>query len=127
MSKFIFSTLANDNQYTGYVAGGGDMPRVAWAVLVKGGAGVANARIVTPRGVMTEVTDEEFKLLQTNVVFGRHFENGFIHVEDRAADPEKIAADMTGRDTSAPLVDADFEVKGDKAPTHAGKQLKLKK
>ena len=123
MSKYIFSTLANDNEYTGYEKGGGDLPRVSRKVLIKGGAGVAgrDQRMLTPRGVVTEVTDDEYAFLKTNTVFERHVKNGFIKVEDRAADPEKIAADMTGRDASAPLVDADFEAEGRAAPTHAGK------
>ena len=123
MSKYIFSTLANDNLYAGYVKGGADLPRLERQVLIKGGAGVAgrDQRMITPRGVVTEVTDSEYEFLKTNVVFKRHQDTGFIKIEDRAADPEQVAADMTGRDNSAPLVDADFDAESIKVPTHSGK------
>lgn len=119
---FIYSTLTADNKYSGYQKGGGDIPSVTWEVLVKGGTGVANNRLITPQGVVTEVTDEELARLKENVIFNRHVENGFIVISDKREDPEKVAADMTGRDPSAPLVDADFEVEGKKAPTHTGKR-----
>lgn len=126
---FVYSTLANDNKYTGYTKGGADLPRTTYEILIKGGTGVAGkwTRLETPQGVVTEVTEEEAAALADNVVFKRHQQNGFIFVSDKKADPENVAADMTGRDNSAPLVEADFEnaktPAGDtiKAPTHSGK------
>lgn len=132
MSKklFIFSTLASDVAYTNHAQGGADLPIELPPVLVKGGAGVMNDRIVTPRGVATEVTEEQVEYLRANPVFLLHEKNGFVMVSDTYGDPDSVAADMTGRDNSAPVVPQDLKdeeqpaaVGGD-APATGGKKKK---
>jgi len=105
---YVFSTLSSNMDYTNHVDGGADLPIELPPVHIKGGAGVADARIITPRGVVTEVTDEQLEYLEANPVFRVHKANGFIIVETKKADPEKVAADMTGRDQSAPMVPEDL-------------------
>ena len=105
---YVFSTLSSDMDYTNHVDGGADLPIELPPVRIKGGAGVADSRIVTPRGVVTEVTDEQLEYLKANAVFRVHMANGFITVETKKADPEKVAANMTGRDASAPMVPEDL-------------------
>ena len=109
MSKklYVFSTLASDVAYTNHAQGGGDLPIDLPPVVIKGGAGVANERIVTPRGVATEVTEEQVEYLRANQVFQLHEKNGFVMVSETNGDPDKVAADMTGRDISAPVVPQD--------------------
>lgn len=136
MSKklFIFSTLASDVAYTNHAQGGADLPIELPPVLVKGGAGVMNDRIVTPRGVATEVTEEQVEYLRANPVFLLHEKNGFVMVSDTYGDPDSVAADMTGRDNSAPVVPQDLKdeeqpaaVGGDApsdAPATGGKKKK---
>lgn len=105
MSKlYVYSTLAADVAYTNHAAGGGDLPIELPPVLVKGGAGVANDRFITPRGVVTEITEEQGEYLRANVLFQLHEKNGFVEISGSYVDPEKAAADMTGRDNSAPIV-----------------------
>lgn len=108
MSHFVFSTLTADQVYTRTAPGGGDMPRVVAQVFIAGGSNLSDKYLRTPIGVMTEVDDEELTVLQENPVFQMHEKNGFIKIEKKKADPEKVAADMITRDQSAPLVDADF-------------------
>lgn len=105
---FIYSTLSADQEYTHYVQGGGDLPVAAGSVFVKGGANVADKRLLTPQGVVTRVTDEQLAFLETNEVFQLHKKNGFIRVSSKREDPEVVAADMTTRSPDAPLVDNDF-------------------
>jgi hypothetical protein len=109
MSKklFVFSTLAADVAYTNHEAGGADLPIALPSVLIKGGAGVANDRIVTPRGIATPVTEQELAYLRENAVFNLHEANGFILVSEAAGDADIVAADMVGRDHSAPIVPQD--------------------
>lgn len=109
MSKklYVFSTLASDVAYTNHAQGGGDLPIDLPPVVIKGGAGIANERIVTPRGVATEVTEEQVEYLRANQVFQLHEKNGFVMVSETNGDPDKVAADMTGRDISAPVVPQD--------------------
>lgn len=108
MKLYVYSTLACDMAYTNHQDGGADMPIDLPPVYVKGGAGVANDRLITPRGVVTEVTEQEAEYLRANKVFQLHEKNGFVMISEGKKDPEKVAADMTGRDQSAPVVPDDM-------------------
>lgn len=116
---FIYSTLTQSNEYSVWVKGGADLKQRAQKVIIKGGANIANKHLVTPRGVVTEVTEDELALLEGNKVFQRHKQRGFIVVDraTKAADVEKVVPDMVGRDMSAPLVPQDYELENKKAPT----------
>ena len=103
----VFSTLANDQLYTNWIPGH-DLPIKGPSVLIKGGTGVANDRLVTPLGVVTPVSDEQLAELNKNEGFKQHLKEGFIRVQAKRADPEKVAADMNLKDRSAPLTPADF-------------------
>lgn len=110
MSKiYIYSTLAADTRYAVYADTASDLPVVTRTVLVKGGAGVANKNFVTPRGVMTEVTGEELEMLKANKVFQKHVQGGYISHDEKKADVEKVVSNMTGRDSSAPIVPQDYD------------------
>ena len=138
MSKklLVFSTLASDVAYTNHAQGGADLPIDMPPVLIKGSAGVANDRIVTPRGVATEVTEAQVEYLRQNEIFKLHEKNGFVMVSESYADPDTVAADMTGRDISAPIVPQDGiaadaqtvvggeEVATDAAPASGGRKRK---
>ena len=115
---YVYSTLASDVAYTNHAKGGGDMPIELPPVFIRGGAGVANDRFITPRGVVTEVTEEQVEYLRQNEVFKLHEKNGFVEVSESKVDPDLVAADMTGRDNSAPLVPQDF--KEDEQPASVG-------
>lgn len=116
MSYYVFSTLAADVSYDAYRKGAGDLPVKSSSVTIKGGTGIADARLMTPHGaIATRVSDEELENLTQNPVFKAHVENGFISILKSETNGEVAAADMVGRDVSAPLVDADFDA--DKAPT----------
>lgn len=111
MSKnfYAFSTLANDQLYTNWAQGGADVPVKGHSVLIKGGTGVANDRLVTPLGVCTEITEYDFEELQRNPVFNNHKEKGFIVIQAKKAEAEKVAADMNLDDESAPLTEDDYK------------------
>lgn len=106
---YVFSTLANDQLYTNWLAGGNDLPLKGHSVLIKGGTGVANDRLITPLGVSTEITEYDLEELQKNPSFKDHEKNGFIVVKNKKAETEKVAADMNLKDESAPLSDADYK------------------
>jgi hypothetical protein len=105
---YVFSTIANDQTYVNWAAGEGGVNTITAEVEVKGGHGVANDRLVTPLGVVTEVSDEQLAQLEQNFVFQMHKKKGFLVVRQKSADPEKISADMNHKDPSAPLTEADF-------------------
>lgn len=106
---YVYSTLTCDNEYHSFVQGGADLPMSQASVLIKGGAGVANNRVVTPQGVRTEITEQDLEVLRSNKVFELHEQNGFVKVEvDLLVDADVVAADMASRDGGAPVVPQDL-------------------
>jgi hypothetical protein len=118
----VFSTLAASVAYTDWKDSPNGVPIAGEVVTIKGGAGVANEHFVTPRGVPTMVTEAQAEVLKRNGLFQLHEKNGYVAIDMVERPPgesevENAAAALNGRDTSAPLVDADFTANGDKAPT----------
>lgn len=103
---YVYSTLANDQKYQNYETVNG-MSLATDSVFIQGGTGVANDRLITPLGVVTSITEDQYALLQKNAEFGVHVKNGFIKVEKTAVDPEMVAADMSLQDGSRPLTEGD--------------------
>jgi hypothetical protein len=109
MSKvYVYSTLATSVAYTIWERGANDLPRAKKRIVVKGGTGVANAHVLTPWGVCTIITPEEFALLQEDRVFKQHYDAGFLRVSGTRLDPEVAAADMSLSDASLPIVPEDY-------------------
>jgi hypothetical protein len=106
---YVYSTLSAPVRYSTYAKGEGDMSREESSVLIRGGANVADKNFITPRGVQTIITAEEHAKLKENKLFQTHFANGFITVDEKQVDIDKIVADMTPRDQSSPLVPQDYE------------------
>lgn len=109
-AAYIASTLSSSVIYEQHVAGGGDLPIAEGRIEIFGGANIPDKYMRTPDGaVITPVTSDELEILQGNTVFKLHEKNGFMKVSEKKPEPEVIAADMEGRDASAPLVDQDFK------------------
>ena len=117
--KYVLSKLTCDQNYAIYApAVAGSFPRVIKEVLIKGGANVANKNLVTPDGVLTEVSDEDYEALQTVYVFQQHVKGGLIKVisSSKEKEQEKAKKDMSEGDGSAPLTPKSYKKKGKKAP-----------
>lgn len=113
--NYVYSTLACDQLYTNWRVSDitGQDPAHIGHVLVRGGAGIANSRtLVTPQGVVTEVSDDQLALLEQNDDFKRHKVNGYIRVEARAKDLDKVTGDMSAGDKSRPYTpkSAEFNI-----------------
>lgn len=119
----VFSTLANDQRYVNYQSNPEGVPLPTSDILIRGGAGVANERLITPLGVHTEITEEALAELEKNQVFAKHKANGFISVQQRRADPEKVATDMNVKDKSRPFTPADYLDKQVDAVISGGKGI----
>ena len=112
---FIFSTATNDTIYTEYEkVGEGGLPTIIRRVVVKGGANLADKKLITPKGVVTNVSDDDIEWLKAHASFQRHVNKGFISVSATKEDPAKVAANMTAKDKAAPTTPETF---GEKAPT----------
>ncbi len=119
--QYVYSTLTSDTKYRVWIESSNDLPTFEHFILIKGGTGLANKDLITPYGVVTEVSDQDLALLEADETFQRHVEGGFIHVDRIKSDPEKIAADMAARDGSSPLVPQDFELNKKKPPKSGSK------
>lgn len=125
MSKtvHVFSTLATDQIYANHEVNPDGIPIPTSQILIKGGAGVANDRLITPLGVATEIPEGHMVELEKNPVFQMHKKNGYITVRDRKADPEKVATGMNAKDPSKPLTPADFQDKQVDGVVSGGKEV----
>ena len=79
------------------------------AVTVNGGHGVATKHLVTPKGVVTEVSDDDMDFLLQDRLFKKHMNAGFMSYDKKEVAASKKALDMAEKDGSAPLVPSDFE------------------
>ena len=120
MSKYVFSTLTANQKYPTWAkVPGRDIPIMQGYVLIHGGANLPSKVLVTPRGVLTEITDEQYGRLKESPGFKQHLENGFLSVEAKPHDIDKVVSDLEEKDTSAPMTPKDFEDAGQKPPTTA--------
>lgn len=106
---YVYSTLSNDQRYVSYRADVNGVPQAESSIFIAGGANLMNKHFITPLGVATKVTAEQLAELKRNELFKLHEANGFITYSEKKEDPEQMASVMTGRDQSAPIVDADEE------------------
>lgn len=116
MTMYVYSALGQDTIYTDYIKMV-DLPVIKQQVYVKGGVGVANKNLITPRGVRTEVSDAEYEFLKNNEVFKQHIKNGFIAVEKYKEKAEKVAANsLKEKDGSAQKTPEEFEKERNSLP-----------
>lgn len=107
---YIYSTLTASTVYAKYAPSGNrDIPVIERKVMINGGANIADKHMVTPKGVVTQVTDEELALLENDYHFQEHVKHGFITVEKKHAAVEKVVKNLTEKDKSAPLTPEDPE------------------
>ena len=118
----IVSTLSADVDYTTYYKKSepGGVNVVEKKIRVKGGANVANRKllnisdVLTPKGVVTHVSEEDLGHLEKDEVFQTHKKNGFIQVvkSNSAPNGDKVAKDLEEKDASAPFSPEDYEEGG---------------
>lgn len=109
MTHYVYSTLSNSMIYT---PGDKDSPLHANPLLarihIRGGANVAKRTatggLYTPKGVVTEVTDDQMDALKDNIHFKNHMEKGFISFEKKKVKIEKGVADLESGDKSKPII-----------------------
>lgn len=114
---YVISRLAAGMEYDLYdLKTANGIPRLTETVAVKGGSDVADKKtLVTPVGVVTEVTKKQVELLKANPVFKKHLDNGVVEIMDKLPNVEKAAADLD-KDASAPATPADYAAEGKDAP-----------
>jgi hypothetical protein len=113
---YVYSTLATPQKFTRYnmpdptdINQMGRLPVVEFDVLIKGGAGIASKNLITRQGVMTRITQEEYAGICELESFKKFVADGFITVEKKDYDIDKIIGDMNPRDPGGPITPADYE------------------
>lgn len=110
----VYSTLTNAHCYTNWTRPSDKTlhPEVIGKpVTIKGGANLAtspesNMGRRTPKGVVTDVTDEQLEYLRQNKRFLSHEKQELIFVISSKEDPDKVARDMNPKDNAAPITPA---------------------
>lgn len=123
---YIASTMAASVNYVDYKTNTATGPHKRLQhVTIKGGAGVAKKGgpdgVLTPEGIVTKVSDEELSFLMKDEVFQTHLKFGHVKVLKMNVEGDKAARDMTKKDPSAPLTEADSK-EGGRIP---GAKMKL--
>lgn len=121
---FLYSTLTADQLYTTWrpAGEGGSHHTVERQILVRGGSNVPNKNLITTRGTVTEISEDDYALLMGSIdntehpdymktgnhVFKTHMKNGFLVHRMEKADPGEVAAaELEARDESAPVTPND--------------------
>lgn len=120
---YIFSTATSGIKYTEFKKTK-DMQIPVRHVHIQGGANLANKHLITPRGVATQVTQDDLEFLLAHPVFQRHVDKGYMQIEKTNKDPEKVIAsnDMELKDGSAPETPETLAAKGAKVRADAKKK-----
>ncbi len=123
MSKYIYSTLSNDQNFTVWVGTENEkaIPTRKAVITINGKANIINkTNLITPKGVLTIVEDGQLAELEKMPAFKRFIERGFIKVEAKEAKTtDVVAKDMKEKDKSAPLDPASIKKAGKTVKTNA--------
>ena len=86
------------------------------SVIIEGGAGVINKKTMeTPKGVITEVSEEDLKFLKTQVLFNEKVANGSYEIVENEK-KAKESSKKGKKDKGAQLTAKDFEEAGQTPP-----------
>lgn len=114
MSIYVTSTLSQDTAYAFFKKSifPGEPPEIERKILIKGGTGVISKNLVTPHGVVTKISDEEYSLLKENPVFQMHQKNGFVVAINSKPAKKSVVKDMENRDRGSQLIPSDLKKEG---------------
>ncbi len=105
MKNYIYSTVSSSVRFCKYDQSNPGVTTIEESFIVKGGANVIDKRLLTPRGVVTEVSNETLAWLTENREFQQMIAKGFLVLQrdqSRQRDPEVVRAEyMEGRDKAA--------------------------
>jgi len=112
---YIYSTMSSDNDYIIY-----DNGFAKSKVTIAGKANVANKLTLLVKQVaVTCIAQDKYELIKENYHFKKHLENGFLTVENKNIEAQKISKDMAKKDKSAQKTKEDFKHIKDLNPTFA--------
>lgn len=109
--KLILSTLSSPQTVCITKKQGNGSLKIVKRIHINGGANVADRKtLLTPAGVVTELTDEDYEMLIASDFYKRQNAAGFLRpVETKAEAEEPTKKGMNKRDKSAQKTQADYE------------------
>ncbi len=134
MSVYLYSTLSNSQNVPVYIAypgskggnnnsGSAKPSQKTHTIHINGGANVIDGQLITPKGVLTIIEDNEYAELRKMSCFNRWVERGFITIEKDDYDADDVAEDMTAKDGCAQITVADHDARFDSGETSADVQV----
>lgn len=109
MTVFITSRMAAGVEYAFYKKTANGANIVDKTIIINGGSDVINKKtLITPTGVVTEISKDDLDLLYTNPVFKKHLEEGYLTINDNEKAADK-AGDKLEKDKSSQIVPEDYE------------------
>lgn len=115
--KYIVSKSSQGIEFGDWKTTTGGINRLVRSVLIKGGAFVADKKTLeSVKGVVNEVTDEDYDWLKDNPTFKQMVNDGYIVVFEKENSAKKEADKGDMKDNSAQLTPEDFEAAGKEPP-----------
>ncbi len=106
---YVYSTISNDVDYAVYRnTSSKELSIIDRVVTISGKANVATKKLITPKGVVTEVSEKDLEFLLNDFHFKEHMAAGFVCIEKREHSVEKVIKNMTEKDRSAPKTPDDY-------------------
>ena len=106
---YITSRLASGIDYAFYEKAPNGINRVVKTITINGGSDVINKKtLITPLGVVTEISKADLDELMQHPVFKIHLENGYISINENEKVAEK-AGEKLEKDKSSQLTEEDYE------------------
>lgn len=114
-SWLVYSTLSNGTEIVDWeVDERNNIPKRKFSVVIKGGANVMSKKgLITPLGMMTEITQEQMDFLNSHPMFLQHVKDGWmtpVKASGWRDDPDTVAANMASRDGCSPDKPEDYAV-----------------
>lgn len=117
--KMILSTLTSAQNVAITKKAANGAIQIVKRIHINGGANVADRRtLITPQGIVTELSDEDYNLLISTDFYKRQEKAGFLRpVESKDAAEDTKKAGMKRKDKSSQKTEADYEGTGVKVRT----------
>lgn len=109
---YVYSTASQSTDFAVYAeTNNRELSSIIRKITINGGANVATKypNLYTPLGMMTQVSDEDLAFLENDYSFKEMVKNGFLTVDKRKVEVEKVITGLKPKDKSAPRTPQDPE------------------
>lgn len=109
-AAYIYSTASNDVNFVNWKKTSERSVTIPEGnIKIKGGANVPNSNLMTPKGVVTPVTQSQLDFLEKNKLFNSLIDQGFLKITKNKIKISKAVKDMEEKDKCANLRESDYK------------------